>query len=274
MIDIRATLLPVFLEEAIGHLAVIDRGIGSLDRGEEDKASLEAAFRSAHTIRGTAALVRLREVKAVAERLEEELEKILHRDSPLSKETGDALCFALARLESMIAAVQSGRPEPEGAALEVDEVFTAAAQTRLQTLQPGGTEEPVAGEDEGDVDGAENRRQEAVCCRFHSLGREYALLLGQMIEITELPGLTPLPLAPSYLAGLTCLRGSVLPVIALGNVGSAAPCRSNGRYLVIGESGGERLAFLADGIPHMAVEFGGDPVDVGRFIESYRVRGN
>ncbi|WP_303720306.1 chemotaxis protein CheW [Malonomonas rubra] len=117
-------------------------------------------------------------------------------------------------------------------------------------------------------------RKDYVCCVFSVGGHDYHLPIKQMIEISDLPQVLPLPLAPPMVSGLTNLRGRVLPVINLAilNQHQLEEVRVQHR-LVIAEHEGESLAFLADGIPFLAEEFSGEKIDMSKFLSLYRVRG-
>ncbi len=95
-----------------------------------------------------------------------------------------------------------------------------------------------------------------------------------MQEISDLPEILPLPLAPPMVSGLINLRGQVMPVINLAilNQHQQSEVRIQ-RRLVIAEYQGEPLAFLADGVPYLAEDFSGEKVDMGQFLSLYRIRG-
>ncbi|SHI47557.1 Hpt domain-containing protein [Malonomonas rubra DSM 5091] len=117
-------------------------------------------------------------------------------------------------------------------------------------------------------------RKEYVCCVFKIGERDYHLPIKQMKEITDLPQVLPLPLAPPMVSGLINLRGEVLPVINLAilNNHQQAEVRVQ-RRLVVAEYLGESLSFLADGVPYLAEEFNGEKIDMADFLSLYKVRG-
>lgn len=72
-------------------------------------------------------------------------------------------------------------------------------------------------------------------------GRQVALPLAALVEVAELAEVTPLPLAPGWLAGVTNLRGSVLPVVDLVSLLGWETGRPGPRALVL-RDGRFRLA--------------------------------
>jgi chemotaxis signal transduction protein/HPt (histidine-containing phosphotransfer) domain-containing protein len=108
------------------------------------------------------------------------------------------------------------------------------------------------------------------CCHFRVAGRDYYLPINNMVEIADLPAIIRLPLAPRMVRGLINIRGRVLPLIDLALQTGDTSRFVAVRKLVVAESSGERLAFLADGIPDLAEVNLGEKIDVKGFIEQFR----
>jgi purine-binding chemotaxis protein CheW len=102
-------------------------------------------------------------------------------------------------------------------------------------------------------------------------GRPYAVPTSRVREVAPLAALTPVPIAPPRVAGLTQLRGQILPVLALVTDGMHPP-KPNDPLLVV-ELGPVRAAIAVD-----AVEGVGPPpagtviVDVGALFDELRAR--
>ena len=107
-------------------------------------------------------------------------------------------------------------------------------------------------------------------CNFRVAARDYYLPIENMIEIADLSKIINLPLAPSVVRGLINLRGQVLPVIDLGKQAGTASYPQAIRKLIVAEAGGEKLAFLSDGIPDLSETVVGERVDVMNFIDQFR----
>ncbi|MBE0596042.1 MAG: Hpt domain-containing protein [Desulfuromonadales bacterium] len=252
--DLRKRLLEIFLEESIGQLATIAKAVAPLRQGGESQV-VEAAFRSAHNLKGTAALVRLTETSAVAWALEEALEEHLHRGAPPAPTLAAGLQLGHEHLTRLLAAARQGRTVPTGAAEEVRQALAGVGpaadgeQTTALALEPA---------------------LEPVYCLFRCSGRHYSLPIGQMTEIAACPPLVPLPLALPPIVGLVTLRGAVLPAIDLGQLHGTAPCPA--AFLVVGAGAGEKLAFLAEEVPSLVAQIDGHYLDVPQFIDRHRMR--
>lgn len=98
-----------FVEEAEEHLAVLEEGLLQLEKDSSLLEELiEPLFRSAHTLKGSANLVNVTNVGAVAHRLEDLLEAIRDGEEVLSRSRADAMLFALDQMREMIHLRKSG----------------------------------------------------------------------------------------------------------------------------------------------------------------------
>ncbi|WP_213194721.1 chemotaxis protein CheW [Desulfuromonas sp. AOP6] len=309
----RNTLLPVFLEEALENFGNIEKCLQSLGKiGDSGQELLEPAFRSAHTIKGTAGLVKLAETSTIARRLEEALETLnLSGNIPSSAEV-KVLNLAFEVLREQVRLTSENQPERTGAAAEVDQALREAeAATRRPSFsvvpQQGGEEPspltipmerivPAAAEpteppelealqEEAAFDALqesiefdpdeENSTRVALrgfaCCHFQVAGVEYYLPMENMLEISPLPPLTRLPLAPDYIQGLANLRGSVVPVIHLGRLNGHRGAASSDRHLVIAISGTEKIGFIAESMPNLSMETPGEVIHPSTFIQKFKI---
>ena len=98
--------------------------------------------------------------------------------------------------------------------------------------------------------------------------RRVALRSIDVREVVELSTVTPVPLAPPMLTGLTQVRGQILPVIDL--VDPARTPRPQAPLLVI-ELGPQRAALMCDHVFGVAAEPGdAHPLDVGALFDDVR----
>ena len=119
----------------------------------------------------------------------------------------------------------------------------------------------------------DEQRRVYTCCAFELSGHSYYLPIKYMVEISEQPPLLPLPLAPAVVKGLINLRGQVMPVIDLSVLNGTYSEPEQLRRLVVAEHQGEKLAFLAEGIPQLSEELNGEKIDLAKFITQHRIRG-
>ncbi|WP_305046982.1 hybrid sensor histidine kinase/response regulator [Geoalkalibacter sp.] len=141
--------LRFFLEEAAEHLAVLESALLRLEKEPGDLAAIiEELFRAAHTLKGSAALVKLNDISRVAHRLEDALEAARdgkHRAVDLPEQIA-AMLFALDRLRDLVRLAAEGREAPADLHRQVearfqgirgpDEPRAPAAET-LEAVVPG-----------------------------------------------------------------------------------------------------------------------------------------
>lgn len=154
-------------------------------------------------------------------------------------------------------------PSPEDKILSAEE-YIRQLEARMRT----GVGQPESGAE----DGEQKARPAPVCCLFNRAGKDYHLPVEYMLEIGESLIITPLPLAPRHVVGLVNLRGDAVPVIDLARLdGEAPPVRRLSERLLIADAGGERLAFVADGMPDLSPETSGERIEVVSFVRDYKV---
>ncbi len=431
MNDMRQKLLPVFLEEAGRKVLQLDDFLSAVGGEGKSLLDLEAAFRAAHTLKGTSALVQAEAVRSLSARMEGLLEGHFEKNRFPSDVEYEAMQFALGHLKKLIDAVATRQIEPAGLLTEAELVLKLAmnlpGRKRLaELLTPESSADPFATDpdlDDGvgdlslstetvmiedpfsgdpqleqdltdlsdpspftepaeiatplpdsvleetsaastlepslaffdindpfaddpaleyvqeevpaELDDSEsvpstlasdplsnqnpveeaseesapemkqedsfiNRMRKRIekesalqtaerlaktllsqdegdavarqysCCRFRVATKEYYLPIENMVEISDLPNIIYLPLAPKVVKGLINLRGQVLPVIDLGIQAGETSKYVAVRKLVIAEAGGEKLAFLTEGIPALAEDIQGEKVDVMNFIDQFR----
>ncbi len=128
------SLIQFFLEEAEEHLGILEQGFLRLEENPDDLTGIDELFRSAHTLKGSAALVKLHTISEVAHLMEDQLEAI--RDGKLnpSKPLVDWLLNTLDAIKTAISDVVNNRPERESLLEEVqkalDEVLKSPASKK------------------------------------------------------------------------------------------------------------------------------------------------
>lgn len=304
--DIASKLLPVFLEETGQRLTLVNRALAGEGCGDQ---GIKEAYRAAHTIKGTAALVKLPTVRDISDQMEELLTALLRQRRTAPPRVLDALRGALGHLQRQVEQVAGGGAEDPRAVEEVRALFAPFRRTahpptappdpapparEVPVIDPPLTPMPVPpvpaviealpGAEFGEI--AESlvplREEEAeaaqpiinICCQFEVSGKRYSLAMADMVEIGSLTQVFPLPLAPAYIRGLLNLRGQVIPVVDLDPFHGIPLRPLASRHLVIAEQGGDRLAFLTDGIPTLAPEFAGEIIKLRGFMHRYGIRSN
>jgi purine-binding chemotaxis protein CheW len=97
--------------------------------------------------------------------------------------------------------------------------------------------------------------------------RRLAVPTARVREVAAAAAVTPVPSAPAPIAGLTQLRGQILPVLDLGD-SARAPHPSD--PLVVIELGAARAALLVDRVIGLGSGEGAERLDVGSLFEQVR----
>ncbi len=111
--DMLDSVFAFFVEEATEHLGVLEAGLLEMEKaGTAEAEEMEPLFRAAHTLKGSANLVKVESVGQIAHRMEDLFERV--RDGKLSVAPVqiDALLFALDQIRLLIRCRADGREEP------------------------------------------------------------------------------------------------------------------------------------------------------------------
>lgn len=287
MLNTAQKLLPQFLAESTELLAGISQFLKAVEEGRQmTVGSLRKAYRCAHTLRGTSALVKLETVRRIALLVEDTLEIQLQKKQTPGRSKVELLNRALLSLQEQINLVRNGQEIDPDTGKDLEKAFAQFAPLGAKPLskpstspchhaqqvngeKPQTTEnvsEPPAESDEVAEDIPMN-----VCCRFQTGQWDLYLPMADMLEIAQLPEVVPLPFAPTYVRGLINLRGKVIPIIDLSSAWGGTTVDLGQCNLVIARTADEDLGFLADGMPHLSPVFEGDFFDLAKFVEEHRV---
>ncbi len=102
------TILRTFQTEAEEHLDSLEEALVALEARPRDAELLQAAFRSAHTIKGAARCVELEQVAAFAHRVEDAFERLRDGGRTLDAPTASLLLEAVDALRQMIGSAVDG----------------------------------------------------------------------------------------------------------------------------------------------------------------------
>ncbi|RMG05103.1 MAG: hybrid sensor histidine kinase/response regulator [Nitrospirae bacterium] len=112
-------LIEFFLAEAEEHISALEQGFLSLEKDPDQKELIHDLFRSAHTLKGSAALVKLPVISEISHIMEDYLEEIRDGKRAVTKDGIDWLLHSLDAVKTLIADVVDGQPEREGFLEEV-----------------------------------------------------------------------------------------------------------------------------------------------------------
>ncbi len=112
-------LIEFFLTEADEHIVLLEKGFLDLDQNPSDTSSIQELFRTAHTLKGSAALVKLNTLSKIGHKMEDVLESVKDGQMTVTKEVVDWFLLCLDSIKYLIEEVANGRPEKHELADEV-----------------------------------------------------------------------------------------------------------------------------------------------------------
>ncbi len=119
-------LIEFFLTEAEEHITQLEKGFLDLDQNPSATSGLQELFRTAHTLKGSAALVKLKTLSKIAHKMEDVLESIKDGQVKATKGIVDWFLLCLDSIKYLIEEVANGRPEKVELADEVCSVLHTA----------------------------------------------------------------------------------------------------------------------------------------------------
>ncbi|WP_378956193.1 response regulator [Pelosinus sp. sgz500959] len=99
-----------FAEEASEHCSQLESGLLSLESESNLSATIDTIFRSAHTIKGTAKMLKLGPIAEVAHRMEDVLDDLRKDKLSFSKELSDLLLEGVDAIRALVAEVAASKP--------------------------------------------------------------------------------------------------------------------------------------------------------------------
>jgi two-component system, chemotaxis family, sensor kinase CheA len=125
-----------FVEETREHCFRINEGLLNLEKSPGDVELLNGLFRSAHTIKGSAKMMKLSGIAALAHRMEDVLDALRSSRIPLDTGVSDILFRGVDTLTAMSATVSSGETFPEAPGPLCEELSRAAASLSASGVSP------------------------------------------------------------------------------------------------------------------------------------------
>lgn len=267
MSTIQETLLPVFIEETESALEQIATFIQTYREGTETEENFELARRAAHTIKGTAALVKRFQTSDLAHLLEQ------HLDAGQGSGAADIEKISTwhTELRSYLALAKEGVEEDafetaSDSAADLDSFLDEADQDIINDFAlPFMLKLHQADEGQHEV-------LRPLYCRFYVGGRQYFISIKEVLEIYQYESITYLPFAPPVVVGLLNIRGVVVPVVNLAEVVSNGPAAITAAYAVVATSDKGDVAFMSDTIPQLSMKAAGHHIEVAPFIQANKVQ--
>jgi chemosensory pili system protein ChpA (sensor histidine kinase/response regulator) len=108
---IKKELLEFFLIEAEEHISLLEKGFLELDRDPSSITGINELFRTAHTLKGAAALVKLGTLSGIAHKMEDVLETLRDSQLTITGEITDWLLRSLDSIKFLVSETVNERPE-------------------------------------------------------------------------------------------------------------------------------------------------------------------
>src|SRR5208283_215862 len=121
-----AKFLARFVEEARDHVEKLNEGLVRLEKDPEDAETTNAIFRSAHTIKGSARMMKLAPISEVAHKLEDCLGAVREKKISYTRELADLLFKGIDAISEMIEKTAAGQELAMDNAALCDELMRAA----------------------------------------------------------------------------------------------------------------------------------------------------
>ncbi|GAK54858.1 cheA signal transduction histidine kinase [Candidatus Vecturithrix granuli] len=119
----RSDIVDFFLVEASEHLQVLNDGLLSLEENSEDVSVVDEIFRSAHTIKGSAAMLGFHVISKLAHKMEDLLGKIRSRELELTESITDLLLQTVDTLTLQVENIPTGQGEEESILLMFNDLY-------------------------------------------------------------------------------------------------------------------------------------------------------
>nr|WP_320050755.1 chemotaxis protein CheW [uncultured Desulfuromonas sp.] len=271
MADYQDSLLPIFIEETEEGLALIHKLLSAWETQSVDAVILEEARRAAHTIKGTAGLVKRNRSSDTAKSLENFLDHFNDAGLSLSDDDVQQVRKWYEELLDLLDCAKRGAPEP----IEEDLADFSTSQEKLIEEQGGDLINDFALPFMMKLHQATENEQDTVrpaCCRFYLGGRQYFIKIDHVLEISESLPFTYLPYGPDYIIGLINQRNNVIPVIDLACLEGRESALPKKLFLVIAGRENDQVAFASDTLPNLNTKTAGHEIDVVAFINEHRVK--
>ena len=155
-----------FVEEAAEHLGVLEAGLLEMEKGGTvDSEEMEPLFRAAHTLKGSANLIKLKEVGVVAHRMEDIFEALRDGKMEVGAPHIDALLHALDQIRTFVGLRAKQQEIPAKAVAETlkrldeaeEQKVVPTAKKQKPQKQKAPKTQPVVPEGASGFQGAERR---------------------------------------------------------------------------------------------------------------------
>jgi len=144
----RAELVRLFLSDSEEHLARLETDALALEERPEGGENIDAMFRVAHTLKGNASILALDGFSKFAHTLEDLLDAVRTRRTPVSSHLVTLLLRSVDALRAMLAALRAGEPEDPARYVGLQEELGARAALAKPEEKPDEKHETASHDDD------------------------------------------------------------------------------------------------------------------------------
>lgn len=184
----RSDIVDFFLVEASEHLQILNDGLLALEENNENLGVVDEIFRSAHTIKGSAAMLGFNVISKLAHKMEDLLGKVRNQEIQLSESIIDLFLQTVDSLTTQVEDIPNGVQEDESLLLMFSDLYaefldpTAGGGGEAKPPAEAADEEPVETIEESEaVNEPETVPDASEAFDDHELVESYELL--QELEI-------------------------------------------------------------------------------------------
>ncbi len=109
-------------------------------------------------------------------------------------------------------------------------------------------------------------------CIFRAGEKVLNIPVDNLLEITELTEVVPLPGSPDYLTGIAHYRGNAVPVLDIASIAGNERSSTPGKWLLVLKVGEDLLGFSVMEMPDLGPFQEGESLDVVALFQEYRIR--
>ncbi len=134
--NLQDSVFSFFVEEAAEHISVLEAGLLELEtQGSTGSEDMESLFRAAHTLKGSASLVKMKSVEAISHRMEDLFEAVRDGKLIVNPTHADALLFSLDQIRTLIRLKVEGQDAPDDAVSKALERLDSAESSTLGSIE-------------------------------------------------------------------------------------------------------------------------------------------
>jgi two-component system chemotaxis sensor kinase CheA len=176
-------LRSLFKTESQEYLQRLDEKLLSLEKEPKDQPTLDEAFRIAHSLKGSARILGVTSIEAIAHRFEDTLESARVGATMLSSEVVDRMYGALDAIRSLVHEAVTGEPANINLSVVLQQL------ERSQTLTPEAVEEPRVALDSPQL---QTTNENAVPPGTQAFATLASAILAEAASVSEKPTATAL----------------------------------------------------------------------------------